>query len=129
MRSANHTSNDALTPDLASDKMSAEFEQGAPTADQDPDAIDDANSTEGDALSPEEEAQLARRITVIKTLHHKRVREGLEIGWELIQIREVEKLVPHGQFMLWFRRTFTFSLKTAERWINAAKAFKGKFDT
>jgi hypothetical protein len=75
------------------------------------------------------EAQVALHVLAIKALHHRVTLDKFKIGWHLNEVKKLKAEVPHGQFMLWVRRNFTFSVKTAERWMNRARAFEDKFDT
>jgi hypothetical protein len=80
------------------------------------------------ATSDPVDAQRAEYADAIKKLQVNTKRNRLEIGRYL---NEAGKLsLGHGEFLSWFeRQKFHFSLRTAERMMNAARAFEGKFDT
>ena len=87
---------------------------------------EDQDSEARDIESDDLKAQVAEHAAAIKALHRNTTRGVLETGWHLIQVKD---LLGHGSFLPWIDREFHFSAKTAERWMNAAEAFDGKFDT
>jgi hypothetical protein len=74
------------------------------------------------------DALITAHVVAIKALHRNTTREKLQIGWHLNEIKRLKAEVPHGHFMQWVGRNFIFGIKTAERYMNAARAFEGKFD-
>jgi hypothetical protein len=80
------------------------------------------------------EAQRDEHVEAIRKLDHNRVRDWFEIGWRLNEIRKptmpAEERVSRGDFLSWFKRQkFHFSVRSAQRMMNAAEAFEGKYDT
>lgn len=54
------------------------------------------------------------------------MREAFEIGGHLIEIKKIKQ---HGEFLPMVEREFHFSPRTAQRMMNAAERFAGKYDT
>ena len=57
------------------------------------------------------------------------MREAFEIGLHLIEIKKIKQLLPHGKFLPMIEREYHFGPRTAQRMMNAAEKFAGKYDT
>jgi len=62
----------------------------------------------------------------IKSRHNSMVETTLEIGSKLLEVKED---LEHGQFIQWIGAEFAWSVRSAQNYMTAARAFAGKSET
>lgn len=62
----------------------------------------------------------------IRRLVQRSLEDVIAIGQELLAVKET---LPHGQFCIWLRKEFDWTLRTAQRFMAVAQRFGSKNDT
>jgi hypothetical protein len=74
-------------------------------------------------------AQLDQHFDAILKLERNTIRNVIESGWHLLQIKKIKSQTPYGQFMVLVDDKFPFSLRSAERRMRLAETFWDRIDT
>ena len=69
------------------------------------------------------EARIKGRIVRIRGLLRQRTSSAIDIGHELIEIKDA---LPHGRFGPWLAENFSFTAATARNWMSVARVFGGR---
>ncbi len=75
---------------------------------------------------PSTDTALAEHAAVIRALARRTVRDTIEIGQRLIEVRA---RLPHGECLPWIASEFGWSQRTAYRLVQIAESFGSKLAT